>query len=374
RGWNGYPEKCAECGGVFDGDIEWDHVVPLSHTVKGADQTFLAICAGCHLDKTQMEGQQDRTLSSIFRKSTWDDYMTTPRPPPLVWQAHDYGPLEGELLELDMRRCRRSAMAYSAHDWAVFNFFDNVKRAVSVELCDFTSQPGKRSTLSFRCYFESATSHVPATCLRAPLQIMEDAWGEENRNLAKFLVNSMVGLWSTTETAVYSMATSISACDAQDYAYRSGNSYSLNIYIVKALSIPLNCIEHVKTDAVIVAGFAKKHHRKLQAIANTKFSDLPGLRRKFEKADINQRFPNDIGWYPAGNSSNDCVFRFGNQSVKPQQGATGRQLESVSSQLRCLSRETCRSRMQHSLAQLGSLPLQGAPEMEKTFRLRALII
>jgi hypothetical protein len=108
--------RFVECGGVFDGDVKWNHVVSSRQAVKGADQTFQAICAGCHLDKTQMEGQQDRTLSSTFCKSTWDDYTTTPRPPPLVWQAHERGPLEEALLKLDVRRCKRSAMAYNTHD------------------------------------------------------------------------------------------------------------------------------------------------------------------------------------------------------------------------------------------------------------------
>ena len=81
--------KCVDCGGIFDYDIEWDHIVPLRQTIEGTDQIFQALCASCHMDKIQMEGRQDRTMVSVFLKPTWDSYIATPRPPPLVWQPHE---------------------------------------------------------------------------------------------------------------------------------------------------------------------------------------------------------------------------------------------------------------------------------------------
>ena len=44
--------------------------------------------------------------------------------------------------------------------------------------------------------------------------MMEEAWGNE-RDLAKFTVNALVGLWATTPSCVYTAVTSSSASDAE---------------------------------------------------------------------------------------------------------------------------------------------------------------
>jgi len=54
--------RCAICGGIFDDDIEWDHLNPLQQTCAHQATKWQAICASCHLEKTTLEGKQDRTL------------------------------------------------------------------------------------------------------------------------------------------------------------------------------------------------------------------------------------------------------------------------------------------------------------------------
>ena len=123
-------------------------------------------------------------------------------------------------------------MAYSAHDFPVFSPFDNVTKSIPGKLCDFTFvavKPGRRTTLSLLpwvgpmwyhrvavehllhygiaswedCLWSlQATSHVPKECLREPLRIMEEAWAEDERHLAKSSINSMVGLWASTQSCV----------------------------------------------------------------------------------------------------------------------------------------------------------------------------
>ena len=94
--------------GIFDNDLEWDHVARLQQTLKGQPQVFQAICASCH-------------LVSPFSKRAWDEYAVTPRPPPLVWQAHNYAQDDSvQLLEIDVRRCRMNALTNSAHEFSVF--------------------------------------------------------------------------------------------------------------------------------------------------------------------------------------------------------------------------------------------------------------
>jgi len=60
--------RCNLCGGVFDNDLEWDHVARLQQTVKGKPQVFQAICASCHLDKSTQEWSQTKLLESRFSK------------------------------------------------------------------------------------------------------------------------------------------------------------------------------------------------------------------------------------------------------------------------------------------------------------------
>ena len=92
--------------------MKWDHSTPLRQTVRGQKQLFQAICASCHSEKTALEGRQARTLESRFSPHAWQQYVLTPRHPPLVFEAHA-GEKDGELFEIDVRRCRRNALAKS---------------------------------------------------------------------------------------------------------------------------------------------------------------------------------------------------------------------------------------------------------------------
>ena len=59
--------------GIFDGDVEWDHVAGLRQTLKGQEQQFQAICSSCHAEKTALESKQDANITSYFSKRVWDD-------------------------------------------------------------------------------------------------------------------------------------------------------------------------------------------------------------------------------------------------------------------------------------------------------------
>ena len=137
------------CGGIFDNDLEWDHVARLQQTVKGKPQVFQAICASCHLDKSTQEGSQTKLLESRLPKRAWDAYALTPRPPPLVWQAHTYAEdVSAHLFEIDIRRSRMNALTNSAHEFSVFCVFDNILSSKVGELADFSFvsiKTGKRT-------------------------------------------------------------------------------------------------------------------------------------------------------------------------------------------------------------------------------------
>ncbi len=62
---------CNLCGGVFDNDLEWDHIARLQQTVKGKPRGFQAICASCHMDKSTQEWSQTKLLESRFSRRAW---------------------------------------------------------------------------------------------------------------------------------------------------------------------------------------------------------------------------------------------------------------------------------------------------------------
>ena len=127
------------CGGIFDHDVEWDHIVPLRQLVAGVPQQFQAICATCHLEKSTFEGRQDRTLESCFSATAWEWYVKSAGPGALVWTLRKFDEqVAGRALELDVVRCRRNALAHSPCDFSVFCPLDNIEVAKEGELADFS--------------------------------------------------------------------------------------------------------------------------------------------------------------------------------------------------------------------------------------------
>ena len=234
--------QCALCGGIFDDDVEWDHANPLQQTIKGQVVKWQAICASCHLEKTGLEGKQDRTLESTFALPVWKDFVESPRPPPMVTWLHAWGGEAEETLELDVRRCRRNALAVSAHHFSVFSALDSITPSREGTLGDFSFvslSPKTKNLTSLLPYTGpgwyhrvavehllhygvatwqdishslSATGRVPPECLVEPLRLMEEAWGEHT-DLAKLSVNQMIGLWAGEATHVFHVKTSLDPCD-----------------------------------------------------------------------------------------------------------------------------------------------------------------
>ena len=214
--------RCYICGGIFDGpkenprDAEFDHVSPLRMTVRGQRQVFAAACSSCHLEKSQLEGRQDRSLESHFSPHVWQSYICTQRPPPLVFENHKKDD-HSDLFELDVRRCRASALAKSVYHWPIFSPYDSIVESTPGVLADFsfielTTSKRQSSLLGHLPYLGpswmakpvvewmlhvglcgwqdiklslQATAHVPPTCLRQVIETMDAAWPEEQKHLQK---------------------------------------------------------------------------------------------------------------------------------------------------------------------------------------------
>ncbi len=366
--------RCDDCAVALDeNDTEFDHKQTVRSTLRGSRQSFRALCSSCHAEKTRLESKTGHSLKSCFSKHVWDNYAANCRPPPLVTNLHEYG--AGERVELDVKRCRMSALRHSAHDFPIFSVLDNIRQSAPGVLCDLTYislRKGKRSALSVLpwvgsmwysrvaaehllhygiatwedCKFSlQATSHAPANCLEEPLRIMENAWGKE-LNLAKFSINALIGLWASTSNVIYNVKTSNCCSDSSgsiltrlveygdgelthDHLYATtllqnttmrvihdqvmhteSSRMATMVYIIKRLGIPSRCLKDIKTDAIILEGFSRKHLPMIKAVTETKFSDLPNIRRRYEKADADQRFLNDNGVTLQGTQSNEAVFRF----------------------------------------------------------------
>ena len=63
-------------------------------------------------------------MESRFSPHAWQQYVLSPRHPPLVFEVHANDD-KGELFEIDVRRCRRNALAKSAYPWPIFLPFDS---------------------------------------------------------------------------------------------------------------------------------------------------------------------------------------------------------------------------------------------------------
>ena len=229
-------DRCAICNGVFDDDVEFDHVAALKTLVGSQAQCFQALCASCHAEKTTLETGASRSIESRFSPRAWNDYVSSPKPPPLAWEPHTrtdgIDPEETNTsicgdyaIELDVIRCRRQALAYSSHEFSVFCALDTIVEHHGTTLGDFNFITRVRDArkcalgkLPFvgqgwyhRCAAEfllehgtcgwqditwtfTSTGRLPADAFRSSLETMEAAW--DDQHLAKLSVNSMIGLWA----------------------------------------------------------------------------------------------------------------------------------------------------------------------------------
>ena len=365
--------NCNICGWALESDdIEWDHLAPLQQMCQGMQPRFQAICNGCHEQKTSEEGRQDRSLESRFSLPVWNDYAMAPRPPPLVFKAHEWGE-EGECLEVDVRRCRRNAIMYSAHPFSVFCPLDSIVPAVEGELADFSFvdlRSSKKSALSLLpfvgrgwyhrvavewmlhtgvCRWQdlifslTSTGKIPVQCLAEPLKQMEDAWGEHD-DLAKFSINAMIGLWAIDNTTIFHVKVSRDPVEgagcwgSRHVEYEGGsttdwifaNKLLTNgsmvpihtqilqtehvriaqlLFAIKSLSVPLRCVKQLKTDCVLLKDFPNKRREALMDLGKLTFADLPRLRTQFA-GEKGQQFL-DCYAEIRGNSEKVEVFRLG---------------------------------------------------------------
>ena len=145
-------------------------------------------------------------------------------------------------------------------------------------------------------------------------------------------------------------------------------------FIIRSLGVPARTIKDLKTDAVILQGFARKHLQALRDIADVTFAELPLLRRKYHKAPAGQTFLDDSGVLPSGHQCDARVFRLAEVGATALQGHW-----TIPAQVceppapRGAWRELTQEQAEAAVLSGEGLLVQGAPGVGKTYLLRALI-
>ena len=193
-------------------------------------------------------------LASHFELEVWKQYVASPRPPPLVAKLRDCKGDATVAHVADVIRCRRSALLYNVHPLPVFCPLDDIRSLdrptiplepqycqtlgdinfvtkVLAQRQNFSSLlgytgPGWQHRVQTEWLLHTgiitwddishtltATAHLPASLLAEPLEIMENAWRDEEV-LAKLSVNSFIGLWAIDEASVLKVRTSSREDDA----------------------------------------------------------------------------------------------------------------------------------------------------------------
>ena len=212
---------CHVCGDPLTSHTEFDHIVRLG--LRTGEKKFQALHASCHAAKTTDEEKRlnDHPLTSHFSNCTWASLCNAPPLQVLTFCAKEVQALRQGALILDVRRCRKRALEFCADDLAVFSPLDSAVEVNDFQLGGFMFVNAPCSTFTrqygysgpgwiHKClarwllhvnviqwkrvrYCLTATAHLPHSCLREPLEIIENCW--EDSAGAKLAVNSVIGLW-----------------------------------------------------------------------------------------------------------------------------------------------------------------------------------
>ena len=357
-----YGHRCAACGAASS-QLEWDHVARLSDCF-GAAQAFQPLCSACHREKTDTESRSLDTeiLASSFSLSVWQQYVQSPRPPPLVFRMRAL-PEDLRGFEIaDVQRCRKRALELSAHELPMFCVLDDIAQRAEPVLGDLNfvtakyrhcvhqlgyTGPGWQHRVQTEFLLQhgviswadvshtlTATGRYPADLLQAPLREMEAAW--EGSSLAKLAVNSLIGLLSIDETRSFKLRSSRHDADAPagaaKFVFHYGDGDRLYDFVSSELLVtntstrPLHelslCCEatrvgqmlyclkqcralpyELKTDSCM---YRPQKRRKVDLVG-LRYCDLSQLRDKHEPAEHMRRLDEHCSMEQ--NTSTATVFR-----------------------------------------------------------------
>ena len=167
------------------------------------------VCVPCHQLKTTQESRSLTLdiLASQFEQSTWERYVPSERPPPMVYKLKE--PDSAATLEIaDIVRCRKRSLEFNLFDILVFSVLDAIEEVHDTNLGDicFVAKPQRKTSACLElCYTPgwshrsavefwlhhgvitwgdithriTATAHYRPDSLARPQPTMEQAWQAE---------------------------------------------------------------------------------------------------------------------------------------------------------------------------------------------------
>jgi len=218
--------KCAMCDETLK-EAEYDHIIPLSHSI--CEQEFRCLCLECHREATAHMGLPSNPLESQFEKSVWDAYVKSPKPKQLVFNIHE---AEGESYIIDVVRCRRNALFFSAFPIPIFSIFDRIEKAnnqlfdlnfIDKDVCWTAASVMRMIPYTGKAWYHrnvaeyllhtgrikwehilygiNASAHYPPNIFQNALQKMDAAWDgiEDGDVYKKRSINSLIGTWASNK-------------------------------------------------------------------------------------------------------------------------------------------------------------------------------
>ncbi len=93
-----------------------------------------------------MKARHEDHLASHLEKKVWEQYVLSPRPPPLVHRVRAVKSLTGMVIA-DVKRCRKRALEFNVHPIPVFSPLDDIQVRTEPVLGDLNFVTKKYSNL-----------------------------------------------------------------------------------------------------------------------------------------------------------------------------------------------------------------------------------
>ena len=121
--------RCAICGSEISRG-EADHHAPLRDAIAGQRQRFRMLCGACHREVTDsVSRRQLNPISSAFNADLFRDFVLSPRPAQFVLPIAKID--QSPIVNVDVKRCRRSCLMEATEHWPVFSVHDEIHEVVS---------------------------------------------------------------------------------------------------------------------------------------------------------------------------------------------------------------------------------------------------
>ena len=252
-------------------------------------QNLQALCLECHRNKTALEFSHPTTLESRFSRRAYEQYVESPRLPPLVFKLNSHKP-DHVCHGIDVVRCRKNALAHAKFPAPIFCPKDNVQQAREGHLADLTyvklREHGRWAAFKQLPYVGQGWYAKPAVAYMLERGL--------SSHYAKLSVNALIGLWARNMNLIYTMRTSNHQFDGSGCQHRelfldaAGGMHLRDPVVVQSMAseyvavsrmrdalatVPSRYLKAVKTDCVVFQDLPKKFQGLVDGLVRQKHPD-----------------------------------------------------------------------------------------------------